>query len=423
MIVGPGGVRRGSIVAYTLKITNLDPLGWAALRTFPQSGPHLHAGYRHGLRRRAPQGRDRVRDAANTAPTAWPASSPSGPWPLAPPLRDVGRVLGLTFQGGGQGGQRSSRRPSRASTSRSRNRSRGTGAQGALQGDPQVKRLIDLAISSKAPRAMPSQHVCGVVIARPRSSSSPCCKGPGRGRRQVIQYSLHSAEVTGLLKMDFLGLSNLAVIRDAIDIIEAVHGDRASTSTPSRSTTKPTYELLGPCRDDRSLPAGIRRHEAVYPRTQTHRDRRYHRHGGAVPPGVRCSSSTRSSRASMGASRSTCIRCSRTPSAIPTVSRSTRAGHASVQRHGGLHRRRGRHVAQGDGQEDREAHGRDAREVHQRLGEARRGKSTAEGPSSSNSKFAAYGFSKSHAACLCPRGLSDGLSPRRTGRNVLWPAS
>ena len=51
-------------------------------------------------------------------------------------------------------------------------------------------------------------------------------------------------EELGLLKMDFLGLRNLDVIEDALDIIERSTGERPGHDDACRSTTRKTYEML-----------------------------------------------------------------------------------------------------------------------------------------------------------------------------------
>ncbi|HEU0050696.1 MAG TPA: DNA polymerase III subunit alpha, partial [Patescibacteria group bacterium] len=85
--------------------------------------------------------------------------------------------------------------------------------------------LIDYAIKLEGTTRHASQHACGIVIApRPLVEFTPLQKAQGGDVEQVCQYSLHPVEAVGLLKMDFLGLSNLTIIRDCLDIAQAVHG-------------------------------------------------------------------------------------------------------------------------------------------------------------------------------------------------------
>src|SRR5205814_9045302 len=61
--------------------------------------------------------------------------------------------------------------------------------------------------------------------------------------RQVTQFSMKPVEDLGLLKMDFLGLRNLDVIEDALDIIERSSGERPDMATLPLDDAK-TYEML-----------------------------------------------------------------------------------------------------------------------------------------------------------------------------------
>ena len=78
----------------------------------------------------------------------------------------------------------------------------------------------------------------------------PADPAQARGRQDiedapvVTQYEMHGVEDLGLLKMDFLGLRNLDVITDTLELIERHAGQSTSTSTTSPSTTTRRYELL-----------------------------------------------------------------------------------------------------------------------------------------------------------------------------------
>ena len=88
-----------------------------------------------------------------------------------------------------------------------------------------------------------SVHAAGVVIApRPLTEFVPLYKS--QKDEIVTQWAMKEVERVGLLKMDFLGLSTLTLIRDALDEIKRTDGHRRSTSTPSRSTTPKTYQLF-----------------------------------------------------------------------------------------------------------------------------------------------------------------------------------
>ena len=83
--------------------------------------------------------------------------------------------------------------------------------------DPQVHRLIDMARRLEGMPRNASTHAAGVVITdKPVAEYVPLAKN---GDSVVTQYTMTALEELGLLKMDFLGLRNLSVIRNAQDMI------------------------------------------------------------------------------------------------------------------------------------------------------------------------------------------------------------
>ena len=83
--------------------------------------------------------------------------------------------------------------------------------------DPQIHRLIDMARRLEGMPRNASTHAAGVVITdRPVAEYVPLAKN---GDSVVTQYTMTTLEELGLLKMDFLGLRNLSVIRSAQDMI------------------------------------------------------------------------------------------------------------------------------------------------------------------------------------------------------------
>ena len=86
--------------------------------------------------------------------------------------------------------------------------------------------------------------------------------GNGDGERVyklVTQFSMKPVEELGLLKMDFLGLRNLDVIEDALDIIERSTGERPDMTTLPLDDAK-TYEMLAARRLGRRVPVRVRGH-------------------------------------------------------------------------------------------------------------------------------------------------------------------
>ncbi len=246
VIVGPGrGSAAGSVVAYVLQITNLDPLRYGLLfERFLNpdriSMPDIDTDFDDVKRKDVIEyvskkyGEDRVAGIITFGTMAARAA-----------IRDVGRALGLPYGDVDRIAKtvpppiQGKHIPLKKSIVDDPELKR------LYDADPRVKRLIDLAIKLEGTTRHASQHACGIVIApSPLVEFAPLQKAQGGDVAQIIQYSLHSTEVSGLLKMDFLGLSNLSVIRDALDIIQAVHGVTVDIDSIPLDDAS-TFELLG----------------------------------------------------------------------------------------------------------------------------------------------------------------------------------
>ncbi len=125
--------------------------------------------------------------------------------------------------------------------------------------EPDAKKIIDVAQGLEGIIRNNSIHAAAVVIAdRPlqevvplqlaedRSAPAGDGNGSGKAERQykiVTQYSMGPIEEIGLLKMDFLGLRNLDVIEDAIDIIQRSRGEEIDMEQIPIDDAK-TYAML-----------------------------------------------------------------------------------------------------------------------------------------------------------------------------------
>lgn len=95
--------------------------------------------------------------------------------------------------------------------------------------DEDVKRILDTAESLQGISRHVSTHAAGIIIGdRPLVESIPLHR-PTRGSddgalRAVTQFSMETCESIGLLKVDFLGLSTLTILRRACDLIREHHG-------------------------------------------------------------------------------------------------------------------------------------------------------------------------------------------------------
>ncbi len=246
VIVGPGrGSAAGSIVAYALQITNLDPLKYGLLferflNPDRVSMPDVDLDFDDVKRKDVIQyvtekyGADRVAGIITFGTMAARAA-----------VRDVGRVLGWTFQEVDRVAKAVPPPVQGKNIPIAVSRKENPELKAMDEADPKVRELLDLASKLEGTARHASQHACGIVIApRPLEEYSPLQKAQGGDVDQVVQYSLKPAEAVGLLKMDFLGLSNLTIIREALEIIEAVHGDVIVMDDIPLDNEK-TFELLG----------------------------------------------------------------------------------------------------------------------------------------------------------------------------------
>jgi DNA polymerase-3 subunit alpha len=251
--VGPGrGSAAGSIVAYCLSITDVDPLRYGLLfERFlnPErvSMPDIDIDFSVRGRERVMQyvvekyGRESVAQIV-TFGRMHPRAA----------TRDAARVLGHDYATGDRLAKLidepiMGRAPSFADLLRE-----GQPLRGAYDTDPTAKQVVDVALGLEGIVRNSSIHPAAVVIAdRPLTDIVPVQLADAnqvddQGRRvyrTVTQYSMKPVEDLGLLKMDFLGLRNLDVIEDALDIIERSSGTRPDMTTLPLDDER-SYEML-----------------------------------------------------------------------------------------------------------------------------------------------------------------------------------
>ncbi|MDO8617835.1 MAG: DNA polymerase III subunit alpha [Candidatus Uhrbacteria bacterium] len=246
VIVGPGrGSAAGSVVAYVLKITNLDPLRYGLLfERFLNpdriSMPDIDTDFDDVKRKDVIEyvmkkyGNDHVAGIITFGTMAARAA-----------VRDVGRVLGMPYAEVDHIAKSVPPPVQGKHIPLKKSIKDAPELRALYESDPRVKRLLDLAIRLEGTTRHASQHACGIVITpQPLVEYAPLQKAQGGDVTHVIQYSLHSAEEMGLLKMDFLGLSNLSVIRDCLEIVQAVHGAEINIDTIPLDDPL-TFTLLG----------------------------------------------------------------------------------------------------------------------------------------------------------------------------------
>ena len=111
------------------------------------------------------------------------------------------------------------------------------------QNDPQVNKLFDIAMKLEGLYRHSGVHAAGVVIGdRPLDQLVPLYKDP-RADMPVTQYDMKYVEETGLIKFDFLGLKTLTVIKRAVDWIKKTRGIELDMDKVPLDD-KATYELM-----------------------------------------------------------------------------------------------------------------------------------------------------------------------------------
>lgn len=246
ILVGPGrGSAAGSLISYALKITDLDPLKYGLLferflNPDRVSMPDVDMDFADSRRGevleyvRDKYGEDKVAGII-TFGTMKPKAA----------VRDAARVLGLTFQEADIIAKAVPDPVQGRHTPLAVAREEHPDLKELLSHNPLARDVVDLALKIEGNPRHASQHACGFVIGDvPLVERAPLQEGQREDSKYVVQYSLDSAESVGLVKMDFLGLSNLTVIEQALEIIEAVHGEVVDIEHVTLEDKK-TFELLG----------------------------------------------------------------------------------------------------------------------------------------------------------------------------------
>lgn len=230
--VGPGrGSGAGSLVAYSLKITDLDPLRYDLLfERFlnPErvSMPDFDVDF-------CIAGRDRVIEyvAQHYGREAVSQIATFGTMAAKGAIRDVARVLGKSY---GLADRISKMVPTKPL---------GVDLKQAIEMEPQLKDIVtnpsnpdhddaaeiwEMALKLEGITRNTGKHAGGVVIAPGKITDYSAVLCDADGANRVAQYDKDDVEAAGLVKFDFLGLRNLTVIEDAVQNINK----RIKSDTP-----------------------------------------------------------------------------------------------------------------------------------------------------------------------------------------------
>ena len=250
--VGPGrGSAAGSIVAYCLRITDVDPLRYDLLFerflnpervSMPDIDMDFSVRGREQVIRYVTEkyGKEAVAQIV-TFGKMFPRAA----------TRDAARVLGHEYGVGDRLAKlipdpQQGRPPSFKDCL-----APGQPLRAEVDRDGTAKQIIDVAQGLEGIVRNSSIHAAAVVISdRPLTDILPLQiadagsdENGERVFRTVTQFSMKPVEQLGLLKMDFLGLRNLDVIEDALDIVARSSGERPDMSTLPLDDAR-TYEML-----------------------------------------------------------------------------------------------------------------------------------------------------------------------------------
>jgi len=238
--VGPGrGSAAGSIVAYVLRITDIDPLKYDLLfERFlnPErvSMPDIDIDFCYERRGEVidyvieKYGQDHVCQIITFGTMAARGA-----------IRDVGRVLNVPIA---TVNKVSKSIPNELGITIEKALQASAELRGYCEEDPQIAEMVATAQKLEGLPRNAGTHAAGVVISKePVDYYLPLQKSPECG--VITQMAKENVEELGLLKMDFLGLRTLTVINKAVDMIEENHGVRIDFDTMEMNDEK-TYQLL-----------------------------------------------------------------------------------------------------------------------------------------------------------------------------------
>ena len=155
-------------------------------------------------------------------------------------IRDVGRVLGLGY---GEVDRIAKAVPNQLGIKLEEALEISPALREMRDADAKVGKLLELAEQLEGVARNASTHAAGVVISREPLTELMPLQHATNSEGLMTQYEMHGVEALGLLKFDFLGLSNLTILRQAVELIEHERGEKIDLDNLPLEDAK-TFELL-----------------------------------------------------------------------------------------------------------------------------------------------------------------------------------
>lgn len=240
--VGPGrGSAAGSLVAYSLGITTIDPIKYCLfferfLNPDRISMPDIDIDF-------CPNGRDDIIRYVKKkyGPDKVAQIITFGKMQARAVIRDVGRVIGMPY---GEVDRIAKLIPEVLNMTLEGALKIEPRLTEELRKSPEIKRLLELAKALEGLNRHASTHAAGVVVSDvPLVERVPLYKNPKDNEDVVTQYSMNDLQTVGLTKFDFLGLKTLTVINDAIQAIKEDYQIDIDVNSLSLDDAL-TYQLL-----------------------------------------------------------------------------------------------------------------------------------------------------------------------------------
>ncbi len=238
--VGPGrGSAAGSLVAYAIGITSIDPIRYNLfferfLNPDRISMPDIDTDF-------CPEGRDEIIRYVTQKYGSDKVSQiiTFGKMQARAVIRDVGRALNIPY---GEVDRIAKLIPNLLNIKLEEAIKREPRFQEETKGNPRIRKLLDLSLALEGLNRHSSTHAAGVVISDlPLVDRIPLCKSPKEDI--VTQFAMNDISEVGLTKFDFLGLKTLTVIKNALRFIREGRGGLPDIDNLPLDDRQ-TYELL-----------------------------------------------------------------------------------------------------------------------------------------------------------------------------------